>query len=617
MTAPKPDALALALAEYQQIKTEQVARINTRDNLIYVTLVAFAGALTITHSAASRGYLLLVPAVAFVLGWTYLANDNMITAIGRYVSEHPALSAMRWETDHPADRRRASRKVIQLAVDLATFCGSGAAALAVFWLSPAPQSPLLTAASAVEAVAVAVLAWEFTAYADVPLRRAVMASLAWAGGGSGALMADGASLLREALCTVTGMVRDPAGMAAQFAGVIAAAGDMLWPPPKGGAARSAGDDAATAVSAGLYLLARCPGGVTFAGEHWCAAPHPDCPGPGAHDGTADAGKGAGVVHTPLWLACAVTAPALDVLAFRPGPLTARRPEEWRIVSSAEILALRVADISCGSGAFLLAALGYLSAALLMAWEAEGDPRAGDETAARRAVAGRCLYGSDISPASVALARLALQLAAYKPGEPVADAGRFAVGDSLLGTDFAAEFPEVTVGGGFDAVIGNPPFLGGQKITGQLGAPYRDRLVREIGRGVKKPAHCCADFLLRAWDLACPSGVVAVIATNTLAQGATREAGLDRGARRGRRDHLVGEVGAVARQPRGDRVLRRRDLEGAGRTGRRGTSPPRLAPGGRRGGGCVSRRTRQLSYWAPPGPAAPEPEPEARRGVLHG
>ena len=41
-----------------------------------------------------------------MLGWTYLANDHMITAIGRYVREHPALPEMGWETDHPADPRR-------------------------------------------------------------------------------------------------------------------------------------------------------------------------------------------------------------------------------------------------------------------------------------------------------------------------------------------------------------------------------------------------------------------------------------------------------------------------------------------------------------------------------
>jgi hypothetical protein len=163
--ARKPDEAALA--EYTAIKAEQVARIGTRDNLIYVTLVAIAGTLTITHAAGSRAYLLLVPAVTCLLGWTYLCNDTMISAIGRYLREHPELS-MGWESDHPADRRRASRKLIQLAVDLATFCGSGAVALAGFWLAPGPQPALLTAVSAAEAVAVGVLAWQFAAYAGIP-----------------------------------------------------------------------------------------------------------------------------------------------------------------------------------------------------------------------------------------------------------------------------------------------------------------------------------------------------------------------------------------------------------------------------------------------------------------
>lgn len=167
MTARKPDESALA--EYTAIKAEQVARINTRDNLIYVTLVAIAGALTVTHAANSRGYLLLVPAVTCLLGWTYLCNDTMITAIGRYFREHSALS-MGWESDHPADRRRASRKLIQLAVDLGTFCGSAAVALAAFWLAPDPQPALLVAASAAEALAIGVLAWQFAAYADIPFR---------------------------------------------------------------------------------------------------------------------------------------------------------------------------------------------------------------------------------------------------------------------------------------------------------------------------------------------------------------------------------------------------------------------------------------------------------------
>jgi len=165
-----PAALDVAaMTEYQQIKSEQVARIGFRDNLLYVTLVAIAGTLTITHSAHSRACLLLVPPVAFVLGWTYLCNDNLISAIGRYVREHPVLPPMGWETEHPADPHRASRKLIQLAVDLATFCGSSLIALTAFWL--APDGPLTLAASIAEAVATASLAWQFVLYAPLPRLR--------------------------------------------------------------------------------------------------------------------------------------------------------------------------------------------------------------------------------------------------------------------------------------------------------------------------------------------------------------------------------------------------------------------------------------------------------------
>ena len=161
MNVSQPEEMALA--EYEQLKTEQIARIGFRDNLIYVTLVAIAGTLTVAHASHGRGYLLLVPAVTFVLGWTYLANDHMISAIGRYVRDHPALP-MSWETAHASDGRRRSRKAIQLAVDLAVFCGSGLAALAAFWA--APGSPLiLVIASAAEAAATGVLAWQFAAYA--------------------------------------------------------------------------------------------------------------------------------------------------------------------------------------------------------------------------------------------------------------------------------------------------------------------------------------------------------------------------------------------------------------------------------------------------------------------
>lgn len=91
-----------------------------------------------------------------------------------------------------------------------------------------------------------------------------------------------------------------------------------------------------------------------------------------------------------------------------------------------------------------------------------------------------------------------------------------------------EFPEVMGVGsaaGFDAVVGNPPFVGGQKLTGALGQDYREYLVNRIGGGKRGSADLCSYFLLRDLSLA-PSGRTGIIATNTIAQGDTREVGLD-------------------------------------------------------------------------------------------
>ncbi|GIE91565.1 Eco57I restriction-modification methylase domain-containing protein [Actinoplanes regularis] len=91
-----------------------------------------------------------------------------------------------------------------------------------------------------------------------------------------------------------------------------------------------------------------------------------------------------------------------------------------------------------------------------------------------------------------------------------------------------EVPDVIVGhGGFDAIIGNPPFLGGQKLTGAIGTNMRDWFVNQIADGTRGSADLVAYFLLRAATLLRSTGTLGVIATNTVAQGDTRQVGLDR------------------------------------------------------------------------------------------
>jgi hypothetical protein len=92
-----------------------------------------------------------------------------------------------------------------------------------------------------------------------------------------------------------------------------------------------------------------------------------------------------------------------------------------------------------------------------------------------------------------------------------------------------EFPEVFLDRdrpGFDALVGNPPFLGGKRISGPYGTTYREYLVRTIAAGRTGNADLVSYFFLRASQVVRESGTIGLLATNTIAQGDTREVGLD-------------------------------------------------------------------------------------------
>jgi hypothetical protein len=166
----------LLLAEYESVKSEQRARIGFRDNLLYVTLAVVAAVIAATAQAEQPSMLLALPPVCLVLGWTYLVNDEKISAIGLYVRDDlgPKLAELAahggrfptfgWEAYHRSDTRRRSRKTIQTVIDLTAFCAVPLAALAVFWVN-GDAGGLLLALSVLEALAVAGLAAQVVWYA--------------------------------------------------------------------------------------------------------------------------------------------------------------------------------------------------------------------------------------------------------------------------------------------------------------------------------------------------------------------------------------------------------------------------------------------------------------------
>jgi hypothetical protein len=95
-----------------------------------------------------------------------------------------------------------------------------------------------------------------------------------------------------------------------------------------------------------------------------------------------------------------------------------------------------------------------------------------------------------------------------------------------------EFPEVFTfskdgnpTGGFDAIVGNPPFLGGARIWPTLGEAYTSWIRHLHPNTGGKAVDLVAHFFRRAFDLLRQGGCFGLIATNSIAQGDTREAGL--------------------------------------------------------------------------------------------
>ncbi len=169
-------------------------------------------------------------------------------------------------------------------------------------------------------------------------------------------------------------------------------------------------------------------------------------------------RSSGTHYTPKSLTEPIVQYTLEPLVYV-GPAEGLPKEQWKLRSAKELLALKLCDMACGSGAFLVQSCRYMAARLLEAWDAvqranpgtvritpEGEPSTGKpgemlipddpderQTYALRIVAQRCLYGVDINPLAAEMAKLSLwllTLAKDKPFEFLDHAIR--CGDSLVG-----------------------------------------------------------------------------------------------------------------------------------------------------------------------------------------
>jgi hypothetical protein len=174
---------------------------------------------------------------------------------------------------------------------------------------------------------------------------------------------------------------------------------------------------------------------------------------------------------------------------------------------------RVLDMACGSGSFLLGAYQLLLEHCLNWYQANPSPKharsvyqnAKGETclsiAERKRILTTHIYGVDIDRQAVEVTKLSLLLKALE-GENDATLSQqmslfqeralpnlsqnIKCGNSLIASDFSmipedlvrvhafdwpAQFPEAMKAGGFDAVVGNPPYLGGREWKKENGREY--------------------------------------------------------------------------------------------------------------------------------------------------
>ena len=178
-------------------------------------------------------------------------------------------------------------------------------------------------------------------------------------------------------------------------------------------------------------------------------------------------KATGTFYTPRSITDDLVRSALE-------PLIAGAPAD-------AILRLRILDPSMGSGAFLVAACRHLAGAYESALLRDGachpaDIGEADRAGFRRTIAERCLYGVDLNPMAVQLARLSLWLTTLAADRP------------LTFLDHALRTGNSLVGASLDDLVRQPPGrLGGRLApTGRATLPFFEAEELHTALGVVLP-----------------------------------------------------------------------------------------------------------------------------------
>ena len=247
----------------------------------------------------------------------------------------------------------------------------------------------------------------------------------------------------------------------------------------------------------------------------------------------------GTHYTPKSLTETIVAETLTPIAYV-GPAQGAPRADWVLKSPAELLDLKICDPAMGSGAFLVQACRWLADRLVEAWaqaEAQGQTVGSDgrvvaadvnvealprdtearTIVARRLIAERCLYGVDLNPLAVELAKLSIWLVTLAKGRPFGFLDHnLRCGDSLLGIHRLDQLTQLSM---------NPTGQGQRPLFGQnieqavreaieLRQRLREMPIRDI-RDVETMAHLDADARRR---LEVPESIAHAFIGEVLASG---------------------------------------------------------------------------------------------------
>ncbi|KZD12389.1 hypothetical protein AUP43_16535 [Oceanibaculum pacificum] len=195
-------------------------------------------------------------------------------------------------------------------------------------------------------------------------------------------------------------------------------------------------------------------------------------------------------------------------------------EAWQAYRD-RLKTLRIVDPACGSGVFLVMAFDYMKAELTRVNDKIADLRGGaaDLFDPDSEILTNNLFGVDVNAESIEIAKLSLWVKTAKRGKPLDSLdANLTVGDSLIeDSNFAylnhaftwsTAFPDVFAEGGFDIVLGNPPYVRMELLKSMK--PYLEKRFEVVSD--RADLYCY--FFERGLKLLKPGGRLGYISSST-------------------------------------------------------------------------------------------------------